>query len=1146
MQKQIFGCVEGAQTLYLATHATIGKPVIYLSRDDLELKQVSQGLSLFAPDIDVVCLPAWDCLPYDRLSPHGDITGERISTLSKLASTEILNTKNVILLTINSFLQKIPPKSFFLNASLKLSKGADYNLNEIASFLQDCGFNRTNTVREYGEFAIRGDIVDIFSDPSTHPYRLDFFGAELEKIRFFDSSSQLGLTEVEQLILNPVAEYRLSDEYITRFRKNYISLFGASAARDQLYEEITAGITPVGIEHWMSLLHPELVTITDWLPDASVVIPYDFSVYSEKRSALIEEFYQSRLSAIGQDSFHYRPVPPEQMYVSQNEIDVLFNTKMPTILSPFSAPEKTPQNYEALSLDGKTGPVFSATQENRFSPSQSAAKMIEDTLTNRSIILVASSKGAMLKLTELVSPHLSHPITPLEPGTKLVAGQIYSAVWSIANGFMFPDIWILTEQDVFGSRQNRPAGRRKRSDEFLREVSALQTDDLVVHIEHGIGRYDGLETVQSGGGEHDCLRLIYAGGDRLFIPVENIDLLSRYGQQASDAALDRLGGVAWQAKKARIKGRIKEMADELIKIAASRQVSKAEKLNVPTGIFDEFCARFQFSETDDQLDAISDVIDDLASGKPTDRLICGDVGFGKTEVALRAAFVACMSGYQVALVTPTTLLARQHGKLFKERFKGFPIQIGILSRMTPAKNAAIIKQDIADGTCQMVIGTHALLSKSMAFNNLGLLIVDEEQHFGVAQKEQLKKMRGDMHVLTLSATPIPRTLQMALSGVREMSLIATPPVDRLAVRTFVGPWDSIILREAILREKQRGGQIFVVCPRIKDMQKMFDRITKLVPEASILSAHGQMNPLELDKVMTDFADAKADVLLSTHIVESGIDISTANTMIIHRADMFGLSQLYQLRGRVGRGKQRAYAYLTTDPQITLTNQAKRRLEVMQTLDKLGAGFSLASYDMDIRGAGNLLGDEQSGHVKEVGVELYQDMLRQAVALSKSGTSENKKESDVSEDNWSPLISIGTDVLIPDSYIKDLTVRLSLYRKIASVYDLASLQDIKMELTDRFGPIPDKVKNLLQIVELKQISKNINIAKIDAGNKGFSVQFRHNSFANPERLIAWIASQKDRVQLRADHKLVIKQDLTDVTKRADYLKGKLLQVQALLD
>ncbi|MBT5799958.1 MAG: transcription-repair coupling factor, partial [Alphaproteobacteria bacterium] len=446
--------------------------------------------------------------------------------------------------------------------------------------------------------------------------------------------------------------------------------------------------------------------------------------------------------------------------------------------------------------------------------------------------------------------------------------------------------------------------------------------------------------------------------------------------------------------------------------------------------------------------------------------------------------------------------------------------------------------------CQMVIGTHALLAKSMIFNNLGLLIVDEEQHFGVAQKEQLKKMRADMHVLTLSATPIPRTLQMALSGVREMSLIATPPVDRLAVRTFVGPWDSIVLREAIMREKQRGGQIFVVCPRIKDMQKLFDRITSLVPEASILSAHGQMNPPELDQVMTDFADAKADILLSTHIVESGIDIPTANTMIIHRADRFGLSQLYQLRGRVGRGKQRAYAYLTTDPQITLTSQAKRRLEVMQTLDKLGAGFSLASYDMDIRGAGNLLGDEQSGHVKEVGIELYQDMLRQAVALSKSVTTNNNDLDKVEEDNWSPLISMGTDVLIPDDYIQDLTVRLSLYRKIASVYDFAALQDVKVELTDRFGPIPDKVNNLLQLVELKQICKKVNIDKIDAGNKGFSIQFRGNEFSNPEKLIAWIASQKDRIQLRADHKLIIKQDLTNISKRADFLKAKLLQIEAL--
>ena len=1145
MQKHIFECVDGAQSYYLSTNSAIGKPIIHISRDDVELKREAIGLSIFAPDIEIYRLPAWDCLPYDRLSPHGDIIGERISTLIQLASQNTQEKKVVILLTINSFLQKLPPKPFFKNASLILKRGNNHKLSEISSFFNNCGFNRTNTVREYGEFAIRGDIVDIFPDPASYPYRIDFFGEEIEKIRHFDQSSQLGLNEVEQLTLNPAAEYSLSENAVTSFRKKYVKLFGANASRDQIYEEVTAGKNPPGMEHWLSLLHPILVPITDWVSDASLIIPHDFFNYAEKRCSLIEEFYHARLSNVGKETFEYRPVPPNDMYISLKELKSFFELKTATLISPFSAPKKNSQNHEELILNGKTGPVFSATQENNFTPSQSAAKIIEREIKNRSVILVASSEGAVNKFKELLSPHLSTSIIPLSSATSPTIGQVYSAIWPITNGFMLPGIWVLTEQDVFGIRQKRPAGRRRRSDDFLREVSALQTDDLVVHIEHGIGRYDGLETVKTGGSEHDCLRLIYFGGDRLYIPVENIDLLSRYGQQSNNSNLDKLGGVAWQAKKARIKNRIREMADDLIKIAANRQTSKAEKLEVPTGIFDEFCARFQFVETDDQLDAISDVISDLASGKPSDRLICGDVGFGKTEVALRAAFVVCMCGYQVALVTPTTLLARQHGKLFEERFKGFPIQIGVLSRMTQRNKAMQTKKEVADGTCQIVIGTHALLSKKIHFDNLGLIIVDEEQHFGVSQKEQLKKIRGDIHVLTLSATPIPRTLQMALTGVREMSLIATPPVDRLAVRTFVGPWDSIILREAIIREKLRGGQIFLVCARVKDMQKLFDRITKLVPEASVLSAHGQMNPLELDRVMTKFADAKADILLSTHIVESGIDISTANTIIIYRADMFGLSQLYQLRGRVGRGKQRAYAYLTTDPQISLTNQAKRRLQIMQTLDNLGAGFSLASHDMDIRGAGNLLGDEQSGHVKEVGIELYQDMLRQAVTLSKS-TFDTKSGGELEEESWSPSISIGTDVLIPDTYIEDLTVRLSLYRKIASVYDQESIQDIKVELIDRFGPLPEKVKNLLQIVELKQISKSINVEKIDAGNKGFSIQFRNNKFSKPEKLISWISLQKNTIQLRADHKLVIKLDLSNVTKRAEFLKEKLLQIKQMLD
>ena len=650
----------------------------------------------------------------------------------------------------------------------------------------------------------------------------------------------------------------------------------------------------------------------------------------------------------------------------------------------------------------------------------------------------------------------------------------------------------------------------------------------MVHVEHGIGRYEKLETIKSGGSDHDCLMLLYQGGDKLYLPVENIDMLSRYGKDGTDVILDKLGGVAWQARKAKIKERIKEMAEQLIRIAANRAVATTEPLMPVEGSFAEFCARFGFAETEDQLDAIADVLDDLSSGQASDRLICGDVGFGKTEVALRAAFIAAMAGYQVALVTPTTLLARQHGRVFSERFKGFPVSVNVLSRMTTSADAKQIKEDITNGAAQIVIGTHALLANSISFNNLGLLIVDEEQSFGVAQKERLKELKGDIHVLTLTATPIPRTLQMALSGVRKMSIIATPPVDRLAVRTFIGAWDNVVLKEALLRERFRGGQSFVVCPRIDDMPRLYERLVKLVPDASIISAHGRMTPTELDKAMTAFGEGQADILLSTNIVESGIDIPSANTMIIHRADMFGLSQLYQLRGRVGRSKQRAYAYLTTDQHKVMTPGAKRRLEVMQTLDKLGAGFTLASHDLDIRGAGNLLGDEQSGHVKEVGVELYQDMLRQAVELAHK---RRAKEAETQPADYAPSISLGTKVLIPESYIADLTSRLSIYRRIASLQTNDEMNQMMTELVDRFGKIPESLSNLLQIVELKQLCRRANVLKIDAGDKGFSVVFKDQRFANPQALVGWIASQKGQVQLKGDHKLVVMADLKLVSGRA---------------
>ncbi len=560
----------------------------------------------------------------------------------------------------------------------------------------------------------------------------------------------------------------------------------------------------------------------------------------------------------------------------------------------------------------------------------------------------------------------------------------------------------------------------------------------------------GLRAIEAAGAPHDCLEIHYAGGDKLFLPVENIELLSRYGSEEAGVELDRLGGAAWQARKARMKNRIREIAGELIKVAAERQLREAPRLAVEAGLYDEFCARFPYEETDDQQAAIAAVLDDLASGRPMDRLICGDVGFGKTEVALRAAFVAAMNGKQVAVVVPTTLLARQHFKTFSERLRGYPVNIAQASRLVEQRELAKTKQGLADGDIDIVIGTHALLGKAIKFKDLGLIVVDEEQHFGVAHKEKLKQLRAEVHVLTLTATPIPRTLQLALSGVREMSIIATPPVDRLAVRTFVSPFDPIVVREALLRERYRGGQCFYVCPRIEDLADAKAFLDKTVPEVRVAVAHGQMPSAVLEDVMTAFYDGKFDVLLSTSIVESGLDIPTANTLIVHRADMFGLAQIYQLRGRVGRAKLRAYALLTLPANRKITPQAERRLKVLQSLDTLGAGFQLASHDLDIRGAGNLLGDEQSGHIKEVGYELYQQMLEEAVMSLKAGISAPVA------DKWSPQITIGTPVLIPEDYVADLPVRLALYRRLAEIEDDRDIEAFGAELVDRFGPLPEEV------------------------------------------------------------------------------------------
>lgn len=712
---------------------------------------------------------------------------------------------------------------------------------------------------------------------------------------------------------------------------------------------------------------------------------------------------------------------------------------------------------------------------------------------------------------------------------------------NLPHGFRGDGLCLVSEQDILGERQNRKSAKKVTSKDFIADVSSLSVGELVVHIEHGIGRFLGLENITAGGAPHDCLKILYAGDAKLFVPVENIDVISRYGMEDDNIQLDTLGGLAWQAKKAKVKEKIRDIAEKLIKIAAERHLKVADSFVPPQGLYDEFCARFPFNETDDQLNAITDVLKDLNQGSPMDRLVCGDVGFGKTEVALRAAFAVAMSGAQVALIVPTTLLARQHYYNFKKRMEGFPVRVRMLSRLVTPKEAAETKKGLEDGSVEIVIGTHALLSKDIKFCNLGLLIIDEEQHFGVAHKEKLKALKSNVHVLTLTATPIPRTLQMSLTGVKQLSIIATPPVDRLAARTFVMPFDKVMIKEAIYREKFRNGQVFFVCPRVSDIFGMEKELRALVPDIRILVAHGQMPVKQLEDVMNDFADGKADMLLSTTIIESGIDMPTVNTMIVHRSDMFGLAQLYQLKGRVGRSKVRGYCYFTVPKQKELKPVAERRLNILQALDTLGAGFSLASHDMDIRGSGNILGEEQSGHIKDVGIALYQHMLEEEIMRQKSGERQRREDEPA---DWAPQITTGIPIMIPETYVRDLGVRLGLYKRIGEIRDKAGILDMREELTDRFGKLPEEVDNLLKTVEIKQLCREANVEKIDAGAKGILITFHNNVFKAPDKLINWVSRQFGVIKIRPDQKLFVERDLQSYAVRVETIKtyvGKLVEM-----
>lgn len=1105
------GCPEGFDARYLAeTIARAGGPVVHVARDDARLAAMRASLRFFAPELPVLRFPAWDCLPYDRISPNGEIAAARMATLAALAAG--FARPAAILTTLNAATQMVPARESVAGASFAAKVGSRIDVGALRGYLARMGFQQAPTVTEPGEFAIRGGLIDLYPPGERGPVRLDLFGDVLESARRFDPETQRTAETVREVELAPVSEVILDEAAIGRFRTRYRAAFGAAGTDDPLYEAVSVGRKHQGYEHWLPFFHERLETLFDYLPGAPVLLDEQTEAARAARWAALLDQYEARVAALAAKSklgTVYKPVPPGELYLDDAAWSRAVGERPLHQLA--SLPQ--PLGPGVIDAGGRIGRDFAPErQQESVSLFGALAAHVAAERRRGDVVIASYSAGARERLAGLLAD--SGVTDAREIGRAAEIGGLGLAVWPLEHGFEAPGLTVISEQDVLGDRLTRAPRRRKRAENFLTEAAGLTPGDLVVHVDHGVGRYRGLETITAMGAPHECLSLEYAGGDKLYLPVENIELLSRYGHE--EGLLDRLGGGAWQAKKARLKARIRDMAERLIRIAAERELRKGAVLTPPDHQgWEEFCARFPYTETDDQLNAIADVLGDLESGRPMDRLVCGDVGFGKTEVALRAAYVAAMSGMQVAVVAPTTLLARQHYKNFAERFRGLPVRVRALSRFISAKDAADTRAGLADGSVEIVVGTHAVLAKSVKFKSLGLLVIDEEQHFGVAHKERLKALRSDVHVLTLTATPIPRTLQMALSGVRELSLIATPPVDRLAIRTYVSEFDPVTIREALLREHYRGGQSFFVVPRIADLPDVEAFLRDQVPEVRFVVAHGQMAAGELDRRMNDFYDGRFDVLVSTTIVESGLDISAANTLIVERADMFGLAQLYQIRGRVGRSKLRAYAFFMTEPRKKLTPQAEKRLRVLGALDSLGAGFTLASQDLDIRGAGNLLGEEQSGQVREVGFELYQEMLEEAIGKLKSGEIELTDEGE-----WSPQINLGVPVLIPDGYVPDLDVRLGLYRRLSALERKVEMEGFAAELIDRFGPLPPEVDTLMLVVRIKGLCKRAGIARLDGGPKGATVQFHNDKFANPAGLVQFLNDQKGAAKVK-DNKIVVR-------------------------
>ncbi|MBL8573304.1 MAG: transcription-repair coupling factor [Hyphomicrobiaceae bacterium] len=1092
--------------------AGTGASLVFVARDGSRLPAIEQALGFFAPDVEVLILPGWDCLPYDRVSPNSIVVARRMTTLAALAKRTARTKPLVLLTTVNAAVQRLPTPDLIARQSFSARPGNRFDMSNVVKWLEDNGFSRTATVRDTGEYAVRGGIVDLYPPGFDAPVRLDFFGDTLESIRAFDPESQRTTGTLHGLELVPMSEVTLVPDTIARFRTGYVARFGTSNRDDLLYQAVSEGRRHAGIEHWLPLFHGGLATIFDYCPAAPFVIDTRTDEAVIERLDQVGEHYQSRVESLerGDAGVPYKPIEPKELYLTREEWTVRLADSSSTRLTPFAVPDRP----DVIDLGGRQGRSFAA---ERAAGDVNVFDAVIDhlgTLRNqqkRHVIVAAWTEGARDRLAQVLADHGLERTQAIGRYDEILAyprGTVGLAILGLEAGFELPDVVIVAEQDILGDRLVRPKRKKAKGSEFLTEVTGLNEGDLVVHADHGIGRFLGLKTITAAGAPHDCLEIQYHGGDKLYLPVENIELLSRYGADDDGAAqLDRLGGGAWQARKARMKSRIREIAAKLIQTAALRALKTAAPLTPTEGLYDEFCAKFPYDETEDQLNAIEAVFDDLGSGKPMDRLICGDVGFGKTEVALRAAFKAVQGGRQVAVLVPTTVLAQQHLNTFRERMAGYPIAIEMLSRFRSRAELKKILAATAAGQVDILIGTHRLLQRDVVFRELGLVVIDEEQRFGVKHKEIFKRMRATVDLLSMSATPIPRTLYMALTGARDLSVIETPPTNRHPIQTIVKTYDEKLVVDAVRFELRRGGQVFYLHNRVQTIDLVAARLRELMPDVRVGVGHGQMHADELEEIMTDFVAGRYQVLVSTTIIESGLDIPNSNTIIIEGADRFGLSQLYQLRGRVGRFKHQAYAYLLLHRHTRLLEVARQRLTAMRQHNQLGAGFRIAMRDLELRGAGNLLGAEQSGHIVGVGFELYCQLLRQSVARLKGEKSAAAIRASVTLD----FVFVGEGAApasdaagrhvdgytalkdaekahavevariqarIPPAYLAETRLRIDAYRKLALADSLAALKQIEADLRDRFGKFGDEVRALLLITEIRIRAEQKGIVSVE--------------------------------------------------------------------